>query len=203
MTVRGSAAPARSASEALAGASGWYAAELRRLLLVHEFHGYRRWNHAGPVAFFEKPVNGLAAAGTGVVLGLAGGSSQTEELEKARVEAIAHIGRERRRRRAVQRRTLVAIALAVILLLAFLPSAQVTVAGEQSSVGPIELDVAATTAGSVAATSYVTRLSAFADGMSPVGRENTKPSSTAVHGRRGLLFKTCMTTLATNQFCAR
>ncbi|TMD59005.1 MAG: hypothetical protein E6I87_10615 [Chloroflexi bacterium] len=94
----------------------------------------------------------------------------TEELEKARVEAIAHIGRERRRRRAVQRRTLVAIALAVILLLAFLPSAQVTVAGEQSSVGPIELDVAATTAGSVAVTSYVTRLSAFADGTATGSR---------------------------------
>ncbi|OLC56909.1 MAG: hypothetical protein AUH85_04565 [Chloroflexi bacterium 13_1_40CM_4_68_4] len=94
----------------------------------------------------------------------------TEELEQARVEAIARIGRERRRRRAVQRRTVVAIALAMILLLAFVPSAEVTVAGEQTAIGPVELDVIATTAGSITATSFVTRLSASADGTASGSR---------------------------------
>jgi hypothetical protein len=87
----------------------------------------------------------------------------TEELERRRLDAIAQIGRERRRRRASRIRTAVAIVLAAFLMLAFLPSAEVTVAGEESSIGPYELDVNGTVSGLHSVTLLNARLSPSID----------------------------------------
>lgn len=96
----------------------------------------------------------------------------TDQLEKARIAAIAEIARERRRRRAIQRRVLVAVAIALLLTLAFVPSAEVTVAGEEATVTPIELDVAATTSGSIQATAFSTKLSASVDAAAGGSRQD-------------------------------
>ena len=95
----------------------------------------------------------------------------TDELEKRRLEAIAQIARERRRRRAVRRRNIVAIALAVILTLAFVPSAEVIVAGEEAAIDGLQLDVNATTASpTLHADVFVARLNLSADGTSTGSR---------------------------------
>jgi hypothetical protein len=82
----------------------------------------------------------------------------TEELERARVEAIAEIGRERRRQRALRRRAAVVVAIGLALLLALVPSAQVIVAGSEVEVGPVALAISAKPGGAIGATRFATRL---------------------------------------------
>src|SRR5205823_9424832 len=78
----------------------------------------------------------------------------------------------RRKRRAVRRRTLLAVALAVAVMLAFVPSAELTVAGEEAAIGPVELDVNATVSGTLQAQIFSARLSASAGGTSSGSRSD-------------------------------
>lgn len=94
----------------------------------------------------------------------------TEQLERARVEAIAGIGRERARRRARRFRLVAALIALLLLALTVGPSAQVIVAADVVPIGPIEARIATGAPGGVSATRFVGQVSGKVTGIASGAR---------------------------------